>query len=458
MIVQPEDLPPQLGNLATFDKAAHIKLDALWCDQGMAHVVEIYENSSDVLPASIVVIDFGVEVMKKSSVLVQQQAAPAVTYLVNLMKALVAADRPPVIDLFVVSHQDTDHWGLIPYFVEEIEAQEIELVVSKLCFGGQYWKSKSTEALNLIKPYVPDPDKNFIAYKANVTDYGEPDDGKGELAHFGDVVFRTLIVNAPVSSKQSSLKINGTSAVLVIEFGGYNLILPGDATWETFKRADEILALWTAGSPLKPCLFLSAPHHGALATISSGGTKQIDMAYFDQFIDYCLPYSVMASAGSNNSFNHPILEVIYVMGKSIGLDQYGPHNFVAYKFEDKTWYTFINVRPNIFTSVLTDSYPIKVADWFFKLTSNKYLYITKNEFEGITKEMLKVKQASTSDMEVEDDEDDGTGGSDIDGSSGLTTVRSPAGAGRPSPQLRGAPRPFVVPPRRVRATTPQSRS
>ncbi|WP_372022648.1 hypothetical protein P7L70_04615 (plasmid) [Tistrella mobilis] len=450
MIVQPEDLPPQLGNLATFDKAAHIKLDALWCDQGMAHVVEIYEKSSDALPASIVVIDFGVEVMKKSGVLVEQQAAPAVAYLVNLLKALQQAGRTPTIDLFVVSHQDTDHWGLIPYFVEAIKQDDIPLVVSKLCYGGQFWKPKSSDALKLLRPYVPDPDENFLPYKANVTDYGTPDVGKGELAHFGDVVFRTLIVNAPVSSPTSSLKINGTSAVLVIEFGGYVLVLPGDATWETFKRADEILALWTKGSPLKPCLFLSAPHHGALATISQGGTSKIDVAYFDKFIDYCTPLTVLASAGSNNSFNHPILEVLYVMCKSIGTGQYGSHSFVAFKYEDKTWYNFFNITHDVFTSVLTDSYPVRVADWFFKLTSNNFLYITKNEFDGITKEMLQVQQVSNSETDMNQEDNSG-------GSSDLLAPAPRARTGRPSPQLRQVPRPFVVPPRRVRATTLRSR-
>ncbi|WP_372022649.1 hypothetical protein P7L70_04620 (plasmid) [Tistrella mobilis] len=388
--------------------ASNMVVHALWCDQGMAHVIDIFEHPRDPLPKAMVVIDFGVEELKKTRVLIDGQAAPAVAYLIDRLKAMDDADVQPKIDLFIVSHQDGDHWSMIPYFVKAVEEANFSkpLIISKVLYGGKFWKDGAIKNVALLKPFVPEPkDEYYLPWKDDFSDYETPDEGKGELTSFGGIVFRTLIVNAPVRvpqprkrrkpppdppkpPKATPLQINGTSAVVVIECGGRTFIFPGDATWETFKRANEILDKWTDGSPLMPCRLMSAPHHGALDTISSGGAKKANLEIFDRFIAKTQPYSVVVSAGINNSFHHPIRRTLESLGAYIGVLEDLKHNIVFCDYDGYVWYTVFNFTPTLYTSVLTDSYPLIVANWHFMQTTTDLYRITSDRFEGVSKETL----------------------------------------------------------------------
>lgn len=80
---RPQAQDRNLANLIDapdFDEAEFVALAALWSDQGMAHLVEVYEKGSDgTTPAALVLVDFGTETMFKSRVLKAAQAAPPST-------------------------------------------------------------------------------------------------------------------------------------------------------------------------------------------------------------------------------------------------------------------------------------------------------------------------------------------------------------------------------------------
>ena len=65
------------------------------------------------------------------------------------------------------------------------------------------------------------------------------------------------------SSKAPSLRKNGTSAVVVIDYASERMILPGDSTWETLAFGNTLLKAWTT-SPVQPVKVVSTPHHGSL--------------------------------------------------------------------------------------------------------------------------------------------------------------------------------------------------
>lgn len=384
-----------LGTVAIGD-ISHVFVNCLWCDQGMAHLLEIFDETSNTVPAATVLIDFGAEQMFKSRVLKAAQAAPAVNYVISQLEAMAT----PRIEFVIVSHQDTDHWSLLNYLVDAVEAKGMKLQVGKVCYGGSDWGEGAKAAVKRIGAYTAVPKTDVIPWTGFYSDYATADTAPKQLGNIGAVVFRTLVVNAPVKSTSLSLKKNGSSAVMVIEFGGWKFILPGDATWETLKSANGVLAAWTA-SPVQPCYVLSAPHHGSLATIvPDNKAAVIDFSLARRFIELTQPGTVIASAGSKNHFYHPYKQVLDILSTSTGDGGYGDHDIVAFDNSDATWSVFITSW-NTYTTVLSKgAAPIRVANWYYGTDSTGHVVTRTFAFDTPTTATTDVPSKA---MEVDDD-------------------------------------------------------
>lgn len=424
---------------------SYMRVDFLWCDQGMAHLIQVFDKTNTDIPAALMIVDFGVEVMKKSTVVVAAQAAPAVEFVVQVLKAMMSRGLEPRIEYVVVSHQDTDHWGMFDYLLAEVDKQSIPLRFGKVYYGGTFWSSGALNMLDELAARTANPDTDKVPWGNDWSDYrnaGVVDNKPTELAHIGAVVVRALIVNAPIPKKASpSYKKNGSTAILVVEFGQARYILPGDATWQTLGFVNAILENWE-GASLAPTTVMAAPHHGALATIVPKSAKP-DFGILSDFVFFTQPESVVASAGVTNSFRHPYRIVLSELSPFVDNGQFGAHDFVAYRGEIDDWQTETTVA-QIYTTVVTHGVePVRAANWYFATTGNSFQ--TKGtEFDAVTKDTVANSSSAT------------TGGttslvlSETPSVSGLLTSLRHSSVYRPPDPLAALDRlDAMIPPRRV---------
>jgi beta-lactamase superfamily II metal-dependent hydrolase len=423
-----------LGGIEDIDKASYIIVHCLWCDQGMAHLMEVYEEGgSQDIPAAMILIDFGAEQMFKSRVLKANQAAPAVGFIIEKLLLLKKAGKEERLDFVVISHQDTDHWSLITYLLDAVEAEEIDLKVGKVAYGGGDWGESAKAAVKRLGAYTADSKNDVIPWTKFSTDYNYETGVKAELLHVGDVFVRTLVVNAPATGS-ISMKKNTTGAMMVIEYKSTTYILPGDATWQTLKSCTDVIDKWVEKQktqPVKPCFMMSVPHHGSLDTIVPNSTAaKLDFALAKKFVGQTEPDSIIASAGSKNSFSHPYLVVLAEFGANAGDNGFGAHNIVVVEDVKKEWNVLVLIK-NIYTTVLTTALPVEVCNWSFALRADGRVATIGGTFEQPTKETVMPGETKTDDV------------TDLD--TGLVARTSPA-LDAPSPS---------VPIRRVTAPLPR---
>lgn len=355
---------------------ARMSMSALWCDQGMAHMLQMYDTIDAQAPSQIVLVDFGAETMFKSSVLKINLSAPAVTKVVEALFLQQQAGLEPKLDYVLITHQDTDHWSLLNYLMDAVDEIELPMKVGAIIYGGSDWGAGALATVNRLAAYGVGGTAPITVLKSNVTDYADANGTVGSLVTIGDVVLRILIANAPIAkSSSSALRKNGTSAVVVIDYMAERMILPGDATWETLAAANTLLGAWTA-SPVQPVKVISAPHHGSLATMTpkNEGTDS-NLEQLTTFTDLVRPEAVIASAGYENSFKHPYLIILKVLGKYAGSDGLGPHKVVVYRIDTSDWQLYTDITKNIYTTVIGLTSPVEVADYLF--TRSEYGFFTE---------------------------------------------------------------------------------
>ena len=425
---------------------SYVRLDFLWCDQGMAHLIQVFDKTNTDTPAALMLVDFGVEVMLKSKVVVAAQAAPAVAFVIDVLKDMIKRGLDPRIEYVVISHQDTDHWGMFEYLLAEADSQSIPLRFGKVYYGGTYWSTGASNLLDQLAARTADPAKDKVPWANNWSDYRNPkvvDNKPTELLHIGAMVVRALIVNAPIpKSAQPSYQKNGSTAVLVVEFGQARYILPGDATWQTLETVNAILETWE-GASLAPTTVMAAPHHGALATIVPDSAKP-DFAILSDFVFFTQPESVVASAGVKNQFKHPYRIVLDELSNWVLEGEYGDHPYVAYRKEIDNW-ELVTTKRQTYTTVVTHGVePVKAANWYFASTGS--VFQTKvTVFDAVTKATVKASQTTT----------DGTTSLSATGMLSVSALHEPAPAGTvyrlPDPLLTLSRLEAMIPPRRVTA-------
>jgi beta-lactamase superfamily II metal-dependent hydrolase len=385
-------------------KPARVTLRALWCDQGMAHLLTLYDAVEATAPTSVVLIDFGAETMFKSRVLKTNLAAPAVTTVVEMLLLQQQAGLTPKLDYVLISHQDTDHWSLLNYLMDAVDELAVPMKVGQIIYAGADWGKGASDTVKRLRAYGAGGDAPVMALKSNVSDYRDANGTPGSLLAIGDLVLRILIANAPISSKSPALRKNGTSAIVVIDYHSERMILPGDSTWETLWYANKLLNAWTT-SPVQPVKIVSVPHHGALDTITRKNLgKDSNLDELRAFTDLLKPEAVIASAGYENSFKHPYLIVLKVLGKYAEPSQanrgLGEHKVVVYRLDGADWQLYESITKNIYTTVIGLTSPVPVADYLF--TRSDFGFFTDAfGFYGPSKAVVSVPTTSVQVLNVD---------------------------------------------------------
>jgi competence protein ComEC len=157
------------------------------------------------------------------------------------------------LDSLVISHSDRDH-------ASGVKTLDRELSIGEIYYGDHSQPSKV----------------NQIACQ------------RGQQWRRGDLSIRVLNPGANVAADSN----NDRSCVLLLDFAGYRILLPGD-----IGRKAELEMVRRYGDQLAANLLIS-PHHGSLSS-SSG-----------PFLRRVAPQLAIVSAGFLNRFRHPRVEVM----------------------------------------------------------------------------------------------------------------------------------------------------
>jgi hypothetical protein len=294
----------------------------LYCGQGMTTLVEIYGDGV-VKPAAdyLALIDCGGSIPKGAGI--------AVNYVAN--KILAKADKR--LNVLSISHQDADHVRLLSDLTTKLTGQGA--TCARIFAGGSNWSSTNQSTVKEFAKVVGVNPGGIVFGVAQCTDYGNATK-RDELTHldqFGDVYLRVLISGLAISGS-ADIQKNGSSAMVVIENGSFSVVLPGDATYQTMDAVTTILQR-VQPSLLPTVTGLEIPHHGALRTsvenyYAGGQLDDFNWTKLKEFARVLNAKQVVASAGPNNSFHHPIEEVLQVF--AAGLDPMARHDYASWVY------------------------------------------------------------------------------------------------------------------------------
>lgn len=344
--------------------ASRIEVCVLHVAQGMGTLVRIYETffGTEKLTA-LALIDLGSDTPNDS------HADDGVDFVMSSLKRMVDDSITPRIEMLIVSHQDYDHWSLLPALLGRIQSEQSGTTLGSLAFGGNSWGGDATKAVGSFATHFkvkPVPIGSTSGYAVAGT--------KTPMASIKGVNFLVLVSN--VSSRRSAVDLerNTSSAAIVIAFGGTNFILPGDGTSETLGAAMTVLHKWTTAplpNPVLPCKMMSAPHHGALRTLADNyNSKKPKLGIASDFIEsYTKPQVVAASAGFESKHRHPSQRAMDVLTQKV-TSGWVDHRYVVYDEDSADWLALpsssTTTNKGIFTSILgTDDDPIDRKTWWF---------------------------------------------------------------------------------------------
>jgi len=295
----------------------------LYCGQGMTTMVEVYDDGVVKQTADyLALIDCG-------------GSSDGVDNAVDYVAQKILAAHGTTLDLCVISHQDGDHHSFLNKVSDKIAWHGITAKCDAMVIGGIGWSAANRKSVQkFFKTMGMNVgDAEFNAPKRS--DYKNANQ-RSELKFidaYGETYVRVLISGLPVTGSHD-MKTNGSSAMVVVENASYSVFLPGDATHQTMDAATDII---DAKRNLIPhTVGIEIPHHGALRTsvenyYAGGKVDRFNWDRINAFAGAISADHVVASAGLNNKFHHPLDEVISVFWP--WLVQISNHDYRAYVFE-----------------------------------------------------------------------------------------------------------------------------
>lgn len=294
----------------------------LYCGQGMTTMVEVYDDGVVKQTADyLALVDCGGS---------SEGADEAVSYVAQK----ILAAHGTTLDLLVISHQDGDHHSFLSKLTERLKgfpAAKCDATV----IGGTGWSAANRKSVEkFVKAMGMDTsDLEFNAPKRSDYKHASKRSELKFVDAYGDTYIRVLISGLPITGTPD-MKKNGSSAMVVVENGSYSVFLPGDATHQTMDVATDII---DAKQQLIPSVVgVEIPHHGALRTsvenyYAGGKVDRFNWDRINAFAGALSADHVVASAGLNNKFHHPLDEVISVFWP--WLTAAADHGYRAYVFE-----------------------------------------------------------------------------------------------------------------------------
>ena len=305
----------------------------LYCGQGMANFLEFSDLDAhgNATLRETALVDFGVDHQSA------EYSAPAVECVCDRLATL----RPPRIGFAVFSHQDTDHWGIIGPFLAEVQNRSLALKVGEIYYGGVDWSPKALAMLDNLARYSVVTRNKVKPLAADRSDYKGPRFPAAQLTNWGPIAIRVLCANIPVQTS-GGLRKNGTSAVIVVECDQQTVLLPGDATYETFAYINNIFGMYGGQSPLHTCVAVNIPHHGAYASFGTYG----DLTAGTSFARTVGANNAVASAGWRH--HHPRKEILDIFAGFARKD--GVHRWSAFPNGDAAAPLTYDTVDNVFTT------------------------------------------------------------------------------------------------------------
>lgn len=328
--------------------ADQMKVGVLHCDQGMSTLFKFYSKKK---LTHIAVIDLGSESKN------WRFGGDAIGQIVQALEEMIKDGSAPRIELLMISHQDKDHWSLIPDLLIHLngDAKLAKTTLGRIAYGGTGWKPAATRCLRQIeKQFKIEAEKLQGEGYSGFADPFAPE-------YFEEIEgarFWILGVNAEISVKsKEDLELNGTSAVVAVEFGGNFTIVPGDATADTLKLINDTIKTCIGmkqPNPILPCVLMGIPHHGALRTLADDFTTSTTpkLKIATQFVKYSQPTTIAASAGYLSRFWHPYKRVMELFSSSIKHTS-NKHTFVWYDDEESNerWVQSDETTDAVFTTI-----------------------------------------------------------------------------------------------------------
>jgi hypothetical protein len=307
----------------------------LFCGQGMTTTVEVY-NDGVVKPFAdyLALVDCGGT---------GEGGDHAADYVAQKI-----IDSGKFLHLLVISHQDGDHVKLLEKVKKKLVNKGV--VVEKVFLGGNNWSKSNKATVNdfLEAMDVGEDDIEFDSpYLSHYKKIATPSKLK-YIDDFKGMRIRVLVSGLKTTGSSDIVR-NASSAVLVVDYGTSCMVLPGDATHQTFAAVNSILSVKNL---LPKVAGFEIPHHGALRTAvenyyARGQIDDFDWTEIKTFAAYLETQEVLASAGPRNSHRHPVEEVINVFeGNLVKADS---HRYTAWVFDRKGgtrsegWINFKNV-------------------------------------------------------------------------------------------------------------------
>ena len=310
----------------------------LYCGQGMANFLEFstLDGQGKETLRGAAFVDFGVD--HESA----ENSAGAVKVVCDRLKLL---QSPAGIGFVAISHQDTDHWGIIDPLVNELARRNIRVQIGAIHYAGADWSDTAHERLLLLAERSEDPRPQIVPMKPDRSDYYGPGFPAAQLGNWGPIVVRVLCANIPVQTS-GPLRKNGTSAVIVVECEKQTVLLPGDATYETFAYINNIFGMYGGQSPLNTCVAMSIPHHGAYASFVGPKETLADSAG-KRFAEHVGALNAVASAGWKH--HHPRKDILDLFAFEADIGDF--HDYAAYPTNTAKDPTTYNTPDGIFTTL-----------------------------------------------------------------------------------------------------------
>lgn len=293
----------------------------LYCGQGMTTMVEVYDDGNVKETADyLALIDCG-------------GSSGAADHAVNYVAGKILYAHDMTLDLLVISHQDGDHHSFLNKLKEQLKGYNTNLPAAMI--GGTGWsKAYKKRVKDFCEAmHMDTSDLEFNAAKRSDYKHANQRSELKFLDAYGDTYIRVLISGLPIAGSADFQK-NGSSAMVVVENGSYSVFLPGDATHQTLDVATDII---DAKKLLIPHVVgVEIPHHGALRTsvedyYAKGKPQDFNWDRINAFAEALSADRVVASAGLNNKFHHPLDEVISVFWP--WLAKITSHDYRAYVFD-----------------------------------------------------------------------------------------------------------------------------
>lgn len=180
----------------------------------------------------------------------------------------------------VVTHPDLDHYNYLPEILSGVEVRHLFRTGTEEDFNKQFVAWLRT---------IP-ASRKHVLYKKDFDPEGRPNQ---KLA-CGDAKVHILAAAIPTTRHASNFIKNSLSTVLMIRHGRVNVILTGDATFDTEQAIlDRFSPAWLKSEVLK------IGHHGSRLTSTS-----------EAWARTVRPKLAIASAGTRSAHGHPSEEVV----------------------------------------------------------------------------------------------------------------------------------------------------